>query len=124
MLPVPALPGSASRHDSDNLLVCLPHAVLSKAADIPDRVLHSLGHDTVTAVELLAVAVHVPAQNAGIHGGGNLGGAGSLGAVTDNAGGNCNGIYQGMGNFLKAASGQVGDPGTGAGAGADGSAVG
>ena len=75
-----------SDHEADDLVVRLAHAVLPEHADAADSAFDVFHDDPVSALELLAVLVHVESQDAGVHGEYNLGCAGCLGAVADNTG--------------------------------------
>ena len=48
-------------HDTDDLFICLFHSVLGKTAHVLDGILHTLLYDTVAAIELLAIDVHIVA---------------------------------------------------------------
>src|SRR5699024_3179213 len=75
-------------HNVQDLLIRLPHAVLTQAAHHADGGLYALLQDTVTAPELLLILNHQVAQESGVQADGNLAGAGCLGAVKDKPEGN------------------------------------
>lgn len=52
----------AGHHNINNLFVCLGHADFSKAADITDGILDTIGDNAVTAEELSALTVHFHAK--------------------------------------------------------------
>lgn len=72
-------------HHADDLLISLLHAHAGEAAEAGDGVLHTLDHQPVAAVELLAVYVHLITENARFHRHGDFGGTGGFRAVTDDA---------------------------------------
>src|SRR5699024_9839807 len=96
----------------------------AQLADVADGVLHALGDNAVARQELLAVQVHVIAHDAGLHAGGNLGGAAGLGAVADDARHNGQRVHQGVGDGFVVRTLEVGDAAARRTAGADGAAVG
>ena len=113
-----------SKHNPDNFLIGFFHSVLAKTAYVLKGGFYALCNNTVSAMELLAVFVHVVAQNSGVNGRSDFGGTGGFGAVADNTGYDGKGIDNGVGNIFVAASAQVCDSGSGSGSGADSSAVG
>ena len=50
---------AALRHDGQNGLIRLAHALLGKDADIGNGIIHALRDDAVAALEFLVVFVHV-----------------------------------------------------------------
>ena len=123
---VPARGGGSAllQHDLDDLLVGLPHPFAAQLADVADGVLDALGDDAVPGAELLAVQVHVVAHDAGLHAGGDLGGAAGLGPVADDARDDGQRVDQGVGDGLVVRPLQVGDAAAGGAPGADRAAVG
>ena len=49
-------------HDADDFVVGVPHTLPAQATDAEYSFLHSLLDDALTAVELMAVEVHLPAK--------------------------------------------------------------
>ena len=72
-------------HDVQDGLVGLAHALFGQDADVADGGVHALGDDALAAPELLAVGVHLVAQDARVHAGGDFRRAGGLGPVADGA---------------------------------------
>ena len=113
-----------SDHEADDLVVRLPHAVLPEQADAADSALDVFHDDPVSALELLAVLVHVESQDAGVYGECNLSCAGCLGAVADNAGSDGKRIDHSVDDRLVIPAAEVSDTRACACSGADSSAVG
>ena len=67
--------GLLPNHHVDDFLVGFFHADAAEAADVADRVLDAFEDEAVTAVELLAVSVHLKSHDAGIDGCGDFGSA-------------------------------------------------
>ena len=84
------------QHDLQNGLVSLAHTLPGQNTDVANGVIHALGDDTVAAPELLVIAVHLVAQNAGIHGCSDLGCTGGLCTVADSTRQYCNRVYEGV----------------------------
>ena len=66
-------------------MIGFTHADPAEAAEVGDGILHTLYDETVAGVELLAVFVHLVAEDAGVDGDRDLGGAGRFRTVTDDA---------------------------------------
>ena len=113
-----------SDHEADDLVVRLPHAVLPEQADAADSALDVFHDDPVSALELLAVLVHVESQDAGVYGECDLSCAGCLGAVADNAGSDGKRIDHSVDDRLVIPAAEVSDTRACACSGADSSAVG
>ena len=74
---------------------------MAQHTDVADGVLHALADDAVAAAELLAVLVHVVAQNPSLDAGGNLGRAAGLGAVADDTGHDGQRVDEGVGDSFQ-----------------------
>ena len=77
---------SVLHHQADDLAVGVSHAGVGQRADGFNRVLDAGFDDAVPGVELVAAAVHMIAEQPRIHAGRNLGRAGGLSSVADDAG--------------------------------------
>ena len=95
--------------DTDDLFIRLRHTLVREASDIADRVFHSLGDDTVAAIELVSLLKHFITEDPCIDRLRNFGGTGSLCTVTDHAGNDGHRIDDGMRDLLGTAAVQKSD---------------
>ena len=70
-------------HNLQNLHISLPHAVTAEASDVVDGFFGVAADDAVAAEEVAALLAHLVAEDARLHGEGDLAGTRGLGAVTD-----------------------------------------
>ena len=89
-----------------------------------DGLFDVLADDAVAAEEVAALFAHFVAEDARLHGEGDLAGAGGLGTVADDAGGHAEGVLQGMFDDVKRLAQEVGDAAARGAACADGAAIG
>lgn len=96
-------------HDFEDLHVSFLHAVTAETSDVVDGLLYVVAHDAVAAEELVAFLGHLIAEDARLHGDGDLAGARGLGTVAYNAGGDAEGILQCVVDDIKTLAHEVGD---------------
>ena len=113
-----------SKHNPDNFLIGFFHSVLAKTAYVLKGGFYALCNNTVSAMELLAVFVHVVAQNSGVNGRSDFGGTGGFGAVADNTRHDGKAVDEGVGDGLIIGPQQEGDSASGPASRTDRSAVG
>ena len=72
------------KHDFNNFLIRLPHAVSSEPSDILNCRLYTIVYNAFAVFKFLMIHIHMVSQNAGFNTGSNLSGTGRFCAVTDN----------------------------------------
>ena len=118
-------PGQVSRRfAADDFLVGLAHADAAEAAEIRNRIFHTLGDQSVSTIKLLAAVEHFKAQNARLDGHCDFGRTGGLGPVADNAGRDRQRVYDRVGNFPATAAVQIRNAGARTSARTDCAAIG
>ena len=93
-----------TNHNFQNFPVGFPHTDSCHAAHIFNGVIYALGDNTITGVELITVLEQTIAQNACIYSSSDLGSTGGLGAITGNAGNNCQSIDNRMSDLTVSAA--------------------
>ena len=53
-------------HNPDNLFIRFAHTFLRQLSHVPDGIFHTVGNDSITAIELLSLYVHFIAHDSGI----------------------------------------------------------
>ena len=101
-------------HHPDDFLIRSMHADPGQPAEIGNGVFNSFDDQAVSRVELLSVPEHFISENPRLHCRCNLGGAGGFGPVAHNAGGNGQGVDDGVGDIPLISAQQIGDSGPGA----------
>ena len=66
-------------------MIRLAHADAAEAAEIINGILNPLDDETITAIELLAISVHLKAEDSGLNRNGDFRCAGGFCAVTDDS---------------------------------------
>ena len=96
-----------ARHNFQDGLIRLAHALPGKAAHIRNGIFHTASNDTVAAAELLIVAVHMVSHYTCFHSRCNLCCAGGLCPVAYGAGNDNKRVYNRVCDYLVISSQQV-----------------